>query len=804
MKLSLGLLYVSVLLLVLHFVLAVDINSCQDLDTAGTTYRLTQDVSSADTCFSVLANRVTLDCRGFEINYSQSARGHAVEVNDQNGTLVRSCVAVQGNPGSPSLAAFGFYVHNDAVNITIVNNTLRTYGDFSYAVYLEAGSRNGTITNNSIRTTEAAAYGVYLDDTVSGNDISHNNITTLNSLGISLETTVHSNKIHRNNITTFGNNRMGIQLSSMAYNNDLYGNRITTNGVGSNGLVFSWDAFGNRIFENIITTDDERAHGLFFQSGAYSNNVSDNTINTSGPSSKGIYLNNNIYNNTFHDNNVTAKDANGAYGIYLVEDINNNTFYRNRISSPAAGIVVSGEGQAAGESTRGNNFTGDIILPCSVGCSSSHLAVNITDGAHDVTFLNVSFNKSLVRVEAGGNNLTVRWYLELNVINLTDGNALEGAEVTLNDSFDTTAFKSNTDQQGRIPQQAFTEFTMNGSVDFNGQDSCIGIDNPNITCFSPYNVSINLTGYVDSDETIQLNRSTFFTATMEFGPLRINSNATVPASPIENDETYISANVTQTNGDEIFWVNFTVQAPNGTYILNATNASVTGEDLWNSTRFNVTDVGLWRWNITAYDGSATVRTAGSFLIPAWHILFGNLTGRLALQDEQGSSLLSWDVFETTGSNVYVADSDSSITFSALEALGRTVVGDYVKEDFGEADNLLRMTNLTDSINASYVLLDGLPDATRIFSIFGRDISDVPVVNSSNNSFLLSGILWDTDDDSGDGGFDEDDREDLVFITSANVSTHSQYGIYDYEIRIPARLRDYHGGANSVSIYSEIR
>jgi len=52
-----------------------DIDSCRDLDSANTTYILTQDVNSSGTCFEIKANNITLDCQGYNITYCEPSLG---------------------------------------------------------------------------------------------------------------------------------------------------------------------------------------------------------------------------------------------------------------------------------------------------------------------------------------------------------------------------------------------------------------------------------------------------------------------------------------------------------------------------------------------------------------------------------------------------------------------------------------------------------------------------------------------------------------------------------------------------------
>ncbi len=96
-----------------------------------------------------------------------------------------------------------------------------------------------------------------------------------------------------------------------------------------------------------------------------------------------------------------------------------------------------------------------------------------------------------------------------------------------------------------------------------------------------------------------------------------------------------------------------------------------------------------------------------------------------------------------------------------------------------------------------------PKNTESFTIFGNTIDNVPIVNSTNTSSFITGILWDSSDDSSNGQFDS--SEDIVFITRVNQSSQGKYGIYDYEISVPANLRKgITDSLTAVSIYTEIR
>ncbi|MBD3164322.1 hypothetical protein GF323_03915 [Candidatus Woesearchaeota archaeon] len=289
-------------------------------------------------------------------------------------------------------------------------------------------------------------------------------------------------------------------------------------------------------------------------------------------------------------------------------------------------------------------------------------------------------------------------------------------------------------------------------------------------------------------------------------PAVINLHASVPPYPAESDEVYIYANVTDDN-DDVRWVNFTIAAPNGTVIINNENASSRNGNIWNSSKLNASSLGRWMWNITAYDNFSVTFAEGSFNIAIWHTFVGNLSGSLQLADEAGSSLVRWNVENVSGSNIYIADSDSSINFNSLAALGRNLSNASTINDFEELDDFLATGNYTDSINSTYTFSGNVKKEYN-FTVFGKTIYYVPIVNSTNNSNFFTGILWDSSDDTNNGGeegeYEKTAKEDIVFITEASKGELGKYGVYDYEIKIPAKLREYVSAGSSVSLYGEIR
>jgi hypothetical protein len=78
-----------------------------------------------------------------------------------------------------------------------------------------------------------------------------------------------------------------------------------------------------------------------------------------------------------------------------------------------------------------------------------------------------------------------------------------------------------------------------------------------------------------------------------------------------------------------------------------------------------------------------------------------------------------------------------------------------------------------------------------------------VVPSTEYEDFVTGILWDTSQDTGNLRYDSADKEVIVFITELNHAKQGKYGVYDFEIRVPATLREYSGENNKLAFYFEL-
>jgi len=182
--------------------------------------------------------------------------------------------------------------------------------------------------------------------------------------------------------------------------------------------------------------------------------------------------------------------------------------------------------------------------------------------------------------------------------------------------------------------------------------------------------------------------------------------------------------------------------------------------------------------------------------------FGSLTGNVTLDNNLNDTEYDWAAIDS--GNVYFADIDADVNFNSLQALTRTTTGALATTDCSDADSNLGSLGFNDSVQALWCTDASTPSTTQSFTSFTNTITNVPVINSSNSSDFVTGILWDASDDSGGGQYDTTDNEDLVFVANINRNLNSPKGIVDYIARVPVLLRSYNASIDRVEFFVELR
>ncbi|MEK6891731.1 MAG: right-handed parallel beta-helix repeat-containing protein, partial [Nanoarchaeota archaeon] len=228
--------------------------NCTKLNKANAVYNLTTKASSPGTCMYVLANNVTLDCKGFDVNYSQSVVGYGINNSGFNYSMIKSCNIVQNVTSMGGASnSYGIYIFKNASFNTIYNNSITTNSSNGYGIYLLNDARNNNITNNTITTSGSSGYSVSLG-TSSNNSVYSNTITTSGTFGYGayLDTS-SNNSVYSNTITTSGGNGRGAYLYSSS-NNSIYSNTIMTSGSSGYGTLLDTSSDNNNVYSNTITT----------------------------------------------------------------------------------------------------------------------------------------------------------------------------------------------------------------------------------------------------------------------------------------------------------------------------------------------------------------------------------------------------------------------------------------------------------------------------------------------------------------------------------------------------------------------
>lgn len=320
-----------------------------------------------------------------------------------------------------------------------------------------------------------------------------------------------------------------------------------------------------------------------------------------------------------------------------------------------------------------------------------------------------------------------------------------------------------------------------------------------------------------SDDAANRNVSATWRFYILLPDLTITSLSFNSSAPVENETVLVNATVSNT-GERNVTSNITVEFWLGDPSLGGTllsNQTLAGLSIGENITLNTTLQAIIGLNQIFVIIDPPLATNGSheelnesnnmmnldFWVGLYEVFAGGSINELRISDASIVAAFSWNQSETTGSNVFVADSESAIAFTSLHAIGlNTTNGTAVgTDDFEEIDARMNTTSLNDSVNLTWKS-GGVPLGYRNITAYKRSIIQVPVINSTNTSSFTTGILW----DASDGGTRYNGTQDVVFITAMNQSMAGQYGTYDYEIKVPAKLRDYIAGGGTVTFYTELR
>lgn len=371
----------------------------------------------------------------------------------------------------------------------------------------------------------------------------------------------------------------------------------------------------------------------------------------------------------------------------------------------------------------------------------------ITDNMADYTMCNLTISNGMTQLNINATNDTLQ--------NITKSGFTSGTyfwNVTCLD----LASNKNTSVTWNFTILAPDLVINTGNITFNDSSP---EENKNITIYA--NI-FNIGGSPASDVIVQ-----FWNGDPDGGGTKINGNKTIS---------------TLNNG-----ANFTV---NVTY-----NVSIGTNNI-----FVVVDPPTLTNGTIDEENENNNKANNSFGVELYQVYAGNISSIIDLEKQSiNISIFQWNISNSTGSNIYVTDLEASPDFTSLQAISRDTSNDSVTDDFEEIDTALSSTSYSDSVNTTFTTNNN-PKETQNFIVFTKNITNVPIINSTNTTNFKTGILW----DKSDGHTEYNGTQDIIFITEINEQKQGSRGIYDFEIKVPALLRNYNAAGNSIAFYAEIK
>jgi hypothetical protein len=733
-------------------------------------------------------------------------------------------------------------VTDNASNNTATNVTLTGFADGAYLLVIQSFDDAGNYANSTSLTiyVDTAPPAVTLVSPNDAANFSVRNVTLTYNVTDNLDPTLGCN------LTLDG----GVVQQANVSNGGTKSYNATNLGEGVHWWnVTCWDGNNAANQVNNLNTSESRSFGVYIAPNITLLSPGNNTISNNATQlflfnvsdETGLTNCSIIINGAVSDTKTTAQLVLNSTNNFTVSGLNNTVMWAVTCTDNSSGLATSTSG------TR--NLTIDLVPPTVIivtvdgtwfNTSAPVISYNATDNY--ATKMNITiFLDGAPNVNATANNNSVT---QTTLVNMSDGShtvvvqATDNATNAANSSaitiwVDTKAPNVTLLEPGNDTHLGDTQTVLNFTVTDNLAQTLLcnltldsSVIAPNLTVTNGSNSSTPVTGLAGGwhnwsaacrDNASNRGVSQTWRFYIELPDLHVDAgNITLSNStPIENQT--IEVNATVWNLGLIAAANITVQFwrgdPQGGGVQIGQNQTIATLAINGSATFSVNYTALIGLNQVYVVVDPPAGTNGSikesnesnnvahqdFTVGLYDIFAGGSVNDLRVANAAWIELFDWNQTNTTGSNVFVADSSSSLHFTQLRALGINATNGSSPNDFATLDTKLNATNLTDSINRTWTS-GGNPVAYLNLTSFKQQISSIPVVNSTNTSAFVTGIVWDW----GDGGGAYNGSQDVAFLTVMNQSQQGQYGTYDYEIRVPATLRDYIPGGGTVTFYVELR
>ncbi len=316
---------------------SLETDSCQVLSSADTYYSLNKSVNVNGTCFSITADNITLDCAGYNLTGNHS--GYAVNITEVDNITVKNCMIYDFYTG------IGKVDYSVTYNIVIMNNTINisTHGSLDYGDGIQIVSAvNASITNNTVTTWGNQSHAIGFNPGINSSLVAYNAVTTYgnSSFGI-FPSLSYYNNISYNTITVYGDDCDGIDSPSSFWNHFDY-NNVTVHYSGG-GIHIVYNSSHNVIAGNIVTLLGSDSPALEVAEVATNNTFSDNIV-TALNDNIGLEISHESYENVIRDSVFNVPDFNDV----VLDDAGENNIFLNvtfdvdeiEFESPFTGTVI--------------------------------------------------------------------------------------------------------------------------------------------------------------------------------------------------------------------------------------------------------------------------------------------------------------------------------------------------------------------------------------------------------------------------------------------------------------------------------
>ena len=315
-----------------------NIDNCQALSSAGTTYALTSNpAQNSSTCFNITAANVTLDCAGYSITGNNASNTYGVYTNSTNSTI-KNC---------------------------IISN-------FSDAIQLD-GSNISSVTNNTLNITFSGGSGIFFGQNGvndSAATIYNNNITAPvwvnNSQGNDNYTVLLLHMDGANGGTTFTDSSQYAHLMTANGNADT---NTTSPKFGTAKGYFdgTGDYLNSSISSDFTFANKDFTIDFWYYTGA---NGTLKGLIAKGDSAATTYANGDFYLSQETNNTISFTfdySGNNAYSAYSTSALTSNTYTHVAVVRNSTRLYIFINGSLQANISVGTATMNDVGTPLVVG-----------------------------------------------------------------------------------------------------------------------------------------------------------------------------------------------------------------------------------------------------------------------------------------------------------------------------------------------------------------------------------------------------------------------------------------------------